>query len=102
MVKKISQEEAKGYLRDANQEVVFWASNGAVIKNVEELPGVIKSMPEGQFTHHVNKEKNDFRNWIFDIIGDKELAKSISKVKTKETLLKKINARLKVLKKVAG
>ncbi len=102
MAKEMSQEEAGNYLRDVNPEVVFWASNGSVIKNLGELPEVIKSLSDEQFTHHVNEEKNDFRNWIVNIVGDKELAKAIAKLKTKSSMIKKISTRIRTLKRTAG
>ncbi len=97
-MKHITKEEKDSYLREVDSEHRFWVNNGQVISNMEGLLS-IKDMDEGTFTHHVNKEKNDFYNWVNEIIGDKELAKGIAKVKTKSTLLKKIQARLNYLKK---
>ena len=51
-------------------------------------------MRDEQFKYHVNKEKNDFWNWVRNIIEDKKLARDIEKVKTKKTMIKKIKSRI--------
>jgi hypothetical protein len=52
-----------------------------------------------QFTHHVNKEKNDFHDWIETSIQDGELAKALKRVKTKKTLTSRIANRIQELEK---
>jgi len=52
------------------------------------------------FRYHVNRDKNDFEVWIRDVIKDKELGREISRVKTKETLIRKINERVNDLKRI--
>ena len=49
------------------------------------------------FTYHVNKEKNDFKNWVSDVVGDKKLANDIDKPKSKEHILNKVNKRISQL-----
>jgi hypothetical protein len=38
--------------------------------------------------HHVNAERNDFANWVRDVMGDRYLAHKISNVTAKDDLLK--------------
>ncbi len=102
MSKKISGEYAKKVLSDCSPEQSFWVNNGPIIKNLNELSTTIKSLNEHQFSHHINNEKNDFSKWVGEVIGDEELAKVLSKVKTKMAATKKINERLETLKKVAS
>ena len=56
-------------------------------------------MGKNDFAHHVNAQRNDFAAWIRQVIGDKDLAKSLGKIKTKAALAKKVSERVKALKK---
>ncbi|MFN6944311.1 MAG: DUF5752 family protein [Cytophagaceae bacterium] len=73
-------------------ENYFFVQDGKVLRSLEELIDYLPVMSEDTFAHHVNKEKNDFSNWIAEVIKDKELASSIKKVKTKSGLLKKLKS----------
>ena len=53
-------------------------------------------MADEVFKFHVNKEKNDFANWIEDILGDKDLAKAIRKSKKPKTAKTVVVRRLKI------
>ena len=102
MIKIVTKDEARKYLSDSPSEQCFWVNNGPVVKNLEELTSVLPQLSEDAFGHHVNKEKNDFSNWIKDIIGDKKLANDLLSSKTKESALKKLKDRLSSLKKKAA
>jgi len=100
MPKKLNAEQAKSFLRQIDQEKGFWVNNGAVLTTLEEFSKELKSMESEKFSYHVNTEKNDFANWINDIIGDQVLAKNISKIKTQKTLAKTVGERVSYLKKL--
>ncbi|MGV8171697.1 MAG: hypothetical protein ACP5OA_03325 [Candidatus Woesearchaeota archaeon] len=76
------------YLEDVPWDNSLKLSNGKVVHGLEQLPMVIKFSDEEVFQSHVNDQKNDFSNWIRDIIGYKELADSLLAVKTKDEFLK--------------
>ena len=101
MPKKISAEQAKHYLRDLDPDVSFWVNDGAVIANLRSLPKELKKLSLDQFRFHVNKDKNDFANWVDQVIGDRSLARSIAKIKTKPTFVKKVSSRVNALKKIS-
>jgi len=46
------------------------------------------------FNLHVNKEKNDFYNWVKDIYEDKNLAEDIKKAKNAEMIIQVIESRI--------
>lgn len=96
-----SKKDALRTLSDVNPEHNFWVSDGSILKNINDLLSALKKMKKNVFQAHVNKEKNDFANWINDIIKDEKLAKEISKIKEKKKLLKKITQRIQWLKKKA-
>ncbi len=98
----VTKDEAKRYLCNTSPEQCFWVNNGPILKNMEELANALPEMGDETFHHHVNDEKNDFSNWVKDIIGDKNLANDLLSSKSKESALKKIRNRLNSLKKKAG
>lgn len=97
-----TKEEAKKYLCDVAPEQCFWVNNGPILKNLDELANALPAISDETFNHHVNREKNDFSNWVNDIVGDKKLANDLLSSRSKESALKKIKDRLNSLKKKAG
>ena len=97
MNKTVSLEDAKRILADASPEQCFWVNNGSIIKNLSEMSDALAGMKDEIFSHHVNKEKNDFGNWVRDVIKDDELANDIASVRSREKILKKVQSRLKKL-----
>lgn len=73
-----------------NPEKYFYANDGKVFANLEDLFKGITEMSEETFLYHVNKEKNDFYNWVYYVFNDTEFAKAIQKVKTKTGFVKKV------------
>lgn len=62
------------------ESITLWLSNGMVVKSLDDLAEAVSAMSEATFHYHVNVERNDFANWIQDVIGDKDLAMKLSKV----------------------
>lgn len=96
--KPAAVKNAKKFLSDVSTERCFWVNNGWIIRNLQELPIALQNMSKETFVYHVNKEKNDFHNWVNDVIGDKTLAKSI-KNSNKRDMLSKLKKRLVQLKR---
>lgn len=80
--------------------MAFWFTNGTIAKNIYEFLSAIQSCDSGVFTYHVNDEKNDFYNWILDVIGDEVLAKRVKKEKDQKKFAQKIKRRIKELEKM--
>ena len=97
-----TKDEARKYLSDVASEQCFWINNGPILKNLEELANVLPEISDDTFQHHVNNEKNDFSNWIKDVVGDQQLANDLLSSKSKYSALNKIRNRLNSLKKKAG
>jgi hypothetical protein len=96
-----SKNDAKKVLSDVNPNHNFFVCNGHVLKNIKELPSALRKMKKDEFEHHVNKEKNDFANWIKHVIKDIKLANDLRKIKDKKNTIKKITDRIKWLEKKA-
>ena len=94
----LTKEEARKYLSNTPQEQCFWLKDGGVLKNLEDLAHTFPNMSDETFKHHVNNGKNDFSNWVKDVIGDKKLAHELLGSKNKISSLKKLRSRLNSLK----
>jgi hypothetical protein len=95
-VKKVTKKKAvkktskRKVLMRAPDHHRFWAANGFVLSDLHDLVNCITTMDSNHFKHHVNSEKNDFANWVGDILNEKKLATELRKTKTKAATLKKI------------
>ena len=76
--------------------------NGTVIKNLYELLEGLKSMDENTFNYHVNDQKNDFCNWIMDIILDSKLAELLIRVKKRNIFIRIVEKHIRILERKAG
>ena len=90
----LTKDEAKKYLSDAAPEQCFWVNNGPVVKDLRELHDAFWSMTADQFAHHIRDGRNDFANWIADILSDNATAAKLKKAKTKEAAAEVIKTAL--------
>lgn len=82
-------------LINAENELCFWINNGPILKNLNDLKNALLKMSEGSFKYHVNKEKNDFANWVKNVLKDSVLADKLAKTKTLKSAAKAVEDRLK-------
>jgi len=80
---KISKEEANRRLGDVPDGKHFWCHDGKLIKNLGELEKALNDMSDETFHYHSSEGRNDFSNWIRDVVGDNKLAKDLSKAKSR-------------------
>lgn len=85
----------KKELINADDANLFWVNGNGALRNIKELAECLKAMPVEAYAHHVNAEKNDFVNWVREILLDKKLATDLKRAKTQSAALKKVEARLK-------
>jgi len=76
------------YEQEVPEEYYFYLKDGRVLKTIKELIAALSDMEDSVFYHHVTDEKNDFANWIGEIIKDYYLAEQLQKARTKEQVLK--------------
>lgn len=98
---KVTKQVAASFLSNVPEEHKFWCSDGSVYSNVEDLSRGLKKMKAGTFKYHVNEQKNDFCNWVVDIVGDNTLANQIRKCSTKTSAASAVSKRVNDLKKIA-
>jgi hypothetical protein len=75
------------YLEDVEWDNSLKLSNGKIVHGLEQLPMVIKFSDDEVFDSHVNDQKNDFADWIRDVIGYPELADKVLNIKRKDDFL---------------
>lgn len=68
----------------------FVVSNGEVIGSLKELALELDNMADDIFSNHVNKEKNDFYNWIRDGLKETDLAENLKNANKKKDLQLKL------------
>jgi hypothetical protein len=96
-VVKITKAMAKGWLADVPQEKQFWCTDGHFLKNLAELKAALETMSQDTFGSHSNETKNDFSNWIRDVIADEQLANDLLKSKTQAQTAKTVADRITLL-----
>ena len=98
---KITKSAAKKMLGNVPEEKVFWCSHGKVLKNMPELETALKEMSEETFSYHSNEIKNDFSNWVRDVIGDEKLAGDLWVSTTQAQAARSVSDRVAYLKRRA-
>ncbi|MBN2458190.1 hypothetical protein JXB31_03615 [Candidatus Woesearchaeota archaeon] len=71
---------------DVPPESCFVLVNGNRIQNLMQLAMEIDKMPDEVFYYHVNDYKNDYMNWVRDVIKDLELCDKIKDIKDKKNM----------------
>ena len=73
----------------------FYVYDGPKINSVSELMESIESdaISDSSFSYHINND-NDFIKWIMDVYQHEQLGKSLKRVKTKKTFLKKLKEQM--------
>ncbi len=71
----VSPKTARRYLRTINDESKFFrARDGRVLRNLWDLYAFLRSSDDESFRHHVDGTRNDYANWVRDVIMDEDLA----------------------------
>ncbi len=84
VTKKASGKQAK-LLVCAPDDKCFWTTDGKILKNLDELQMAFGTMGEEVFLHHVNQEKNDFADWVEQVLEDRACASALRKSKEPAT-----------------
>ncbi len=99
---KITKRNAAKLLAKVPDEYVFRVSDGGVLSDMKELAQELNHMSDETFTYHANATKNDFSNWLKDIIGDNELASKLRLASSRTQAAKYVADRVASLHKIAA
>ena len=99
---KMNKNHAAGILADVPGDKVFWSNDGLIMRNMNDLASALQKMKATTFKYHANAEKNDFSNWINDVMHDQKLAAGIKGCKTKAEATKLARRRIAERGKIAG
>jgi hypothetical protein len=89
--------DTKSYLADVPQEHVFWCCDGRILKNLRDLCDALGGMSDDTFAYHVNAAKNDFHNWVRDVIKDETLAADLLTAANTSTAVRAVTDRITFL-----
>jgi len=94
---KILKKDAERLLANVPEEYVFRCHDGRTFRNMEELGQAFRSMGDEGFTYHANAEKNDFSNWVKNVIKDDKLARDLAKSRDQLQAAKTVENRISFL-----
>ena len=95
---KFTKAIAQKMLGDVAQDKWFWCYDGRELKNLPRLGTALNEMSDETFRYHSNETKNDFSNWVKDVIGDDKLSRDLEKSKTQVQAAKAVADRVAWLK----
>ena len=96
------KQEAKRLLDNVPEEYVFRCCDGSILHSVKELGAALKTMTDETYAFHVTTGKNDFTNWVRDIVKDERLAKNLQKAPNQAQAAKLVDSRISLLSKRLG
>ena len=78
-----------------NSNEYFYVCNGVVLKSLNELLDFLKNVDDDTFFYHVDHQKNDFANWVLNVLKKKTLAKKLFEVHTRSEMIQLIESKKK-------
>lgn len=87
----VAARKVKYVKENVPDQFVFYVCDGKVLKNLKDLIVALDKITDDVFSYHSNKEKNDFSNWIRDIINEPVLAKIIAGKNRHSTKIEIVN-----------
>lgn len=94
---RLTKAEAQKYLSNVPEEKAFWSHDGQIFRNIYELERGLSNMSDENYSYHVTTDKNDFSNWVREVIGDVSLAADIEKSNRRLDAAMKVEERIHFL-----
>jgi hypothetical protein len=96
-IKAKEKRQPEKVLAKVAAEYVFYCHDGSVFAALRELAEGLEAMSDETFAYHSNPEKQDFSNWVRDVIGDQELASDLAKATSRLQAAEYLVARIAFL-----
>lgn len=74
---KYTRLVVENILANTPEDKRFWCHDGQEFRNLQELAAGLNVMTEETYAYHANETKNDFSNWMRDVIGDEVLSRQL-------------------------
>ena len=94
---RITKQEKMQYLADVPEEYIFRCCDACVFRNMRELRDGLANMSEEVYAYHANAQKNDFSQWVKDIIKDERLAAELRNAPSKSDAASRVASRVSTL-----
>jgi len=94
---RATRADAERYLAKVPEGNVFWSHDGRVLRDMKDLKDALADMSDHVFSYHLNEMRNDFSNWVKDVIGDQKLARDLEKASNREQAAKMVDERYSLL-----
>jgi protoporphyrinogen oxidase len=92
-----TKKQTEKQLVKAPVEFVFWCHDGRIFSDLAELAEGLAAMSDETFAYHSNAEKQDFSNWVRNIIGDELLANYLYNLTDRLRAADYVSARITLL-----
>lgn len=96
----LTPQDAASFLADVPKDKTFRTYLGPEIENLYGLADALETISNDSFNHHVTSQKNDFANWIRDVIKDEELANSVATIKNSTAMARIVKKRIDALERI--
>ncbi len=67
------------------EATAFWTNDGQILNSLTALRDALASMSKTVFSYHVGAGRNDFAQWVEDVLSDVACADELRKAKTAAT-----------------
>jgi hypothetical protein len=96
------KEQPEKLLAKVPEEYVFWCCDGRIFRDMKELAEGLAAMSDEIFARHANPEKNDFSNWLRDVIKDEKLARDLENVLDRNEAARTVATRITIITKMSA
>jgi len=69
----------------SDPDLYFYTADGSTIRSLEELPNALARMDDDTYLRHVEEKKNDFSNWVRDVLELPQLARNLEEAANRTT-----------------
>ncbi len=94
---RILKADAERRLANVPDEHAFRCCDGSVFRSLQELQGGLSGMSDESYAFHAGKDRNDFSNWVRDVIEDQKLARDLLRAQSRAQAADNVAARIQFL-----
>ena len=98
----LAPQKAEHLLRDVNAQHTFKLHLGTEIRNLTELAELLDVMSDASFAHHVSAKRNDFANWVREVVHDDDLSRMLAAIHDRQEMARAVNAHVTELEHTAS